>query len=103
MLAELKVLANKRDVPYQSLLKLFLAERLDTARTIASGLMRAWMRNAPDRMREAHEGEVVLVVRNSGSGIKPEDLPHVFERFRKADENLQRGIASARLLSVTPS
>ena len=29
MLAELKVLANKRDVPYQSLIKIFLAERLD--------------------------------------------------------------------------
>ncbi|MFA5890317.1 MAG: BrnA antitoxin family protein [Actinomycetota bacterium] len=29
MLAELKRLANKRDVPYQSLLKMFLAERLD--------------------------------------------------------------------------
>ena len=29
MIAELKLLANKRDVPYQSLLKLFLAERLE--------------------------------------------------------------------------
>jgi predicted DNA binding CopG/RHH family protein len=29
MLAELKVLANKRDVPYQSLLKIFLAERIE--------------------------------------------------------------------------
>ena len=28
LLAELRVLANKRDVPYQSLLKVFLAERL---------------------------------------------------------------------------
>lgn len=28
MIAELKVLANKRDVPYQSLLKVFLAERI---------------------------------------------------------------------------
>ena len=28
MIAELKLLANKRDVPYQSLLKLFLAERI---------------------------------------------------------------------------
>lgn len=28
MLAQLKVLANKRDVPYQSLMKIFLAERL---------------------------------------------------------------------------
>ena len=29
MLAELKRLVNKRDVPYQSLLKIFLAEHLD--------------------------------------------------------------------------
>jgi len=28
MIAKLKVLANKRDVPYQSLLKTFLADRL---------------------------------------------------------------------------
>jgi len=28
MLEQLKVLANKRDVPYQSLLKIFVAERL---------------------------------------------------------------------------
>jgi hypothetical protein len=28
MIASLKSLANKRDVPYQSLLKVFLAERL---------------------------------------------------------------------------
>lgn len=29
MLEQLKILANKRDVPYQSLLKIFLAERLE--------------------------------------------------------------------------
>ena len=29
MLEELKILANKRDVPYQSLLKVFLAERIE--------------------------------------------------------------------------
>ena len=28
MIAELKLLANKKDVPYQSLLKVFLAERI---------------------------------------------------------------------------
>ncbi|HEV8659630.1 MAG TPA: BrnA antitoxin family protein [Thermoanaerobaculia bacterium] len=33
MIAELKRLANKRDVPYQSLLKVFLAERLAKERT----------------------------------------------------------------------
>jgi predicted DNA binding CopG/RHH family protein len=29
MIEELKVLANKRDVPYQSLLKMFISERID--------------------------------------------------------------------------
>ncbi len=29
MFEELKLLANKRDVPYQSLLKIYLAERID--------------------------------------------------------------------------
>lgn len=32
MLEELKLLAHQRDVPYQSLLKVFLAERLQTER-----------------------------------------------------------------------
>ena len=30
MLEELKLLANKRDVPYQSLLKVFLSERINS-------------------------------------------------------------------------
>ena len=30
MLEELKLLANKKDVPYQSLVKVFLAERIDS-------------------------------------------------------------------------
>jgi predicted DNA binding CopG/RHH family protein len=30
MIEELKLLANKRDVPYQSLLKIFLSERIDS-------------------------------------------------------------------------
>ncbi|MCF6212354.1 MAG: BrnA antitoxin family protein [Gammaproteobacteria bacterium] len=29
MIDELKLLANKRDIPYQSLLKIFLAEKID--------------------------------------------------------------------------
>ena|SRR5258708_4298317 len=39
MIAELKVLANKRDVPYQSLLKLFLADRI--REEIAGGILAA--------------------------------------------------------------
>ena len=36
MIEDLKILANKRDVPYQSLLKVFLAERLERERRRAS-------------------------------------------------------------------
>jgi predicted DNA binding CopG/RHH family protein len=32
MIEDLKILANQRDVPYQSLLKIFLAERLEQER-----------------------------------------------------------------------
>lgn len=39
MLDELKVLANQRDVPYQSLLKVYLAERI--ARERGTGAFRA--------------------------------------------------------------
>ena len=38
LLAELKALANKRDVPYQSLLKVFLAERVDRETRSANAL-----------------------------------------------------------------
>jgi predicted DNA binding CopG/RHH family protein len=34
MIEDLKILANKRDVPYQSLLKIFLAERLEAERKL---------------------------------------------------------------------
>lgn len=35
MIEDLKILANRRDVPYQSLLKVFLAERLERERVRA--------------------------------------------------------------------
>ncbi len=37
LLNELRVLANQRDVPYQSLLKIFLAERLEYERRRRAG------------------------------------------------------------------
>jgi predicted DNA binding CopG/RHH family protein len=45
MIAELKVLANQRDVPYQSLLKVFLAERISEER------MRQSVNNSRSRKR----------------------------------------------------
>jgi len=41
LLSELKQLANKRDVPYQSLLKVFLAERVARETTSGSTLPRS--------------------------------------------------------------
>jgi len=36
MIEELKLLANKRDIPYQSLLKVFLAERIEKELRVAT-------------------------------------------------------------------
>jgi len=38
LLAELKILANQRDVPYQSLLKVFLAERVARERAVRTAV-----------------------------------------------------------------
>jgi PAS domain S-box-containing protein len=39
---------------------------------------------------EEHEGQEQIRVVDTGSGIKPEFLPHVFERFRQADASSSR-------------
>lgn len=49
LLAELKALANRRDVPYQSLLKVFLAERV--AREVHSVNTRADTSRRPEKAR----------------------------------------------------
>jgi PAS domain S-box-containing protein len=36
------------------------------------------------------EGEVSIVVTDSGQGIRPDFLPHVFERFEQADQSITR-------------
>ncbi|MCU1244819.1 MAG: hypothetical protein JWN02_729 [Acidobacteria bacterium] len=46
MIAELKLLANQRDVPYQSLLKIFLADRLRKERPRAAAATKSARKRA---------------------------------------------------------
>jgi signal transduction histidine kinase len=55
------------------------------------------------RLQTAKQGsEVVLTVADTGFGIDPEDLPHIFERFYKVEKDKKRAGVSAGLgLAIT--
>jgi two-component system sensor histidine kinase BaeS len=49
-------------------------------------------------IRAAHDGNLVrLVVADAGCGIDPEHLPHVFDRFYRADPSRARATGGAGL------
>jgi signal transduction histidine kinase/DNA-binding NarL/FixJ family response regulator len=73
--------------------------RMDSARVlqVISNLVGNAIKFTPERGRivlrcEAGEGEVRFAVADSGPGISPEQLPHVFGRFWQASGADQRGI-----------
>jgi predicted DNA binding CopG/RHH family protein len=66
LLEELKVLANKYDVPYQSLLKMFLAERIERElRSLDSGKARSGLRQEKANSRNSpHHRSTPSKIRN---------------------------------------
>jgi signal transduction histidine kinase len=40
---------------------------------------------------EYHHGELSIVIEDTGDGIPPEELPHLFERFTRVDSNKAKG------------
>ncbi|MGA9070943.1 MAG: BrnA antitoxin family protein [Terracidiphilus sp.] len=78
MIEDLKILANKRDVPYQSLLKVFLAERLETERR--SGMITITSPSKGHSLTERHsEADSAIhrlkIERASGNGSFIEQRP----------------------------
>jgi len=73
------------------------------AKSVESGSVRRSRLEVPDRLASAH---IELTVSDTGVGIAPEFLPHVFERFRQADASSTRergglglGLSIARQLT----
>jgi two-component system sensor histidine kinase BaeS len=51
----------------------------------------------------AANGSVWLQVRDTGSGIAPEDLPYIFDRFYRGDKARQAGVESGLGLAIAKS
>ena len=44
---------------------------------------------------EQRASDILVTVSNTGGGIPPEDLPHVFERFYRVDKSRDRSSGGA--------
>ena len=56
-----------------------------------------WRASAPHKSPRSENGAAVLTVADTGPGIAPEDLPHIFKRFFRADKSRSRADGRAGL------
>ena len=69
-------------------------------REVLSNLLSNALRYTPsggrvDVAASASQGQVAISVHDTGPGIAPDDLPHVFERFYKSEESRGAGLGLA--------
>ena len=82
---------------------------MDRMGQVLSNLVSNAMRHTPEggsvlMAAHASNGGVEIQVKDSGPGIDPEDLPHVFERFYRADKSRRRdGAGSGLGLAIAKS
>jgi signal transduction histidine kinase len=68
---------------------------------VANALRHSRDRGTVELSASTNDSDIVLSVRDSGDGIPPEHLPHVFERFYKVDAARSNGSGSGLGLSIS--
>ncbi len=72
----------------------------DNLDQVLANLLQNAVRYTPDGgrvsvMAEQRASDVIVSISNTGGGIPPEDLPHVFERFYRVDKSRDRASGGA--------
>jgi signal transduction histidine kinase len=68
---------------------------------VANALRHSRDRGTVELSASTNDSDILLSVRDSGDGIPPEHLPHVFERFYKVDAARSNGSGSGLGLSIS--
>ncbi len=102
VLADLRPLAERHQVEVVHLDPVVVGGDEDRLKQLLVNLLDNSLKYTPSNgaitvRLERLQGEAVLTVRDTGAGISTEDLPHIFERFYRADPTRRRDQASTGL------